>query len=128
MSEATKREPGVPSEFSQLVIMIATSALQQLGQMADPSGKPEINLVGAQGMIDILDMLSAKTKGNLDPEEQKMLNDSLTMLRLHYVEVARAQSAAAPSASPSPVPESGKKEGAPAPESESKTKYRKSYG
>jgi hypothetical protein len=79
-------------------------------------------------MIDILDMLSAKTKGNLDPEEQKMLNDSLTMLRLHYVEVARAQSAAAPSASPSPVPEPGKKEGAPAPESESKTKYRKSYG
>jgi hypothetical protein len=125
MSEETKREPGVPSEFSQLVIMIATSALHQLGQIADPSGKPEINLVGAQGMIDILETLSVKTKGNLDPEEQKMLTDSLTMLRLHYVEVAQARPAGSPPPAPEPevVPPA---ESAAA--SESKTKYRKSYG
>jgi hypothetical protein len=131
MSESQTQQD-TPSQFSQLVIMIATSALQQLGMMPDPSGKPgDVHLEGAQGMIDVLEMLSEKTKGNLDAAETKMLGESLTMLRLHFVEVAQAQKgnptppAAEPAATPPPAPPT---EEAPAASAESKTRYRKSYG
>lgn len=135
MSESKEHE--MPSTFSQLVIMLATTALQQLGQIPDPSGKqPDISLEGAQGMIDLLEMLEAKTKGNLDEAEGKMLRESLTMLRLQFVEVkqatggrqqSRPNTEERPHASPSepasePAPEK------PDEDSQSKTKFRKSYG
>ncbi len=135
----------LPSTFSQLVVMIATSALQQLGQVPDPSGqRAEVNLEGAQGMIDILEALNEKTKGNLDEAEKKILDDSLTMLRMQYVEIKNAsqgrpgepQTDAPPKAEPAPQPESpppaegeGDQPIQPADSSgESKTRYRKSYG
>lgn len=143
MSEAEENKQDLPSTFSQLVIMIATSALQQLGQIPDPSGKrPEVHLEGAQGMIDILETLNEKTKGNLDTAEEKMLSESLTMLRLQFVEVKQAQGGGRPSASAptdsaplepaapagdadqEPVIETPKKQE----ETENKTRYRKSYG
>lgn len=136
-----------PSSFSQLVVMIATSALQQLGQVPDPSGQQSpVSLAGAQGMIDILEMLNAKTKGNLDGQEQKMLTESLTMLRFQYVEVAQAkgkppadsQPQRTGSATPPPEPgaAAGKQTEQPPLETagseetsgESKTRFRKSYG
>ena len=132
-----------PSSFSQLVVMIATSALQQLGQVPDPSGQQSpVSLAGAQGMIDILEMLSAKTKGNLDDQEQKMLTESLTMLRFQYVEVAqdkgkqetgtppRAPADAAPDGKPGRAPDQPPLEttGSAEASGESKTRYRKSYG
>ena len=131
----------LPSTFSQLVIMIATSALQQLGQVPDPSGqRGEIHLEGAQGMIDILEALSVKTKGNLDEGEKKILDESLTMLRMQYVEIAKTQGqesaptggATKPEAS-EPAPEAApSQEEEPIQKStdsgESKTRYRKSYG
>jgi hypothetical protein len=131
----------IPSTFSQLVIMIATSALQQLGQVPDPSGKRgEVHLDGAQGMIDILETLNEKTKGNLDEDEKKILTESLTMLRLQFVEIKKAlerQSAGEKKETPA---EAAKSEAAPSPAAdeepikpsgssdESKTRYRKSYG
>ena len=131
----------LPSTFSQLVIMIATSALQQLGQVPDPSGqRGEIHLDGAQGMIDILEALSVKTKGNLDEGEKKILDESLTMLRMQYVEIAKTQgrgpaptggaekpnaSEPAPEAAPAQDEEPIQK---PTDSGESKTRYRKSYG
>ena len=145
MSEEQKSgEQGLPSTFSQLVVMIATSALQQLGQVPDPSGKRgEIHLEGAQGMIDILETLSEKTKGNLDDEENKILTESLTMLRLQFVEIKKAvqqrpgeaKKDAPPTEAPKPeeappAAESKSNEPIQAPDSsgESKTRYRKSYG
>jgi hypothetical protein len=141
MNEKTSQTnpPPPPSMFSQLVIMIATSALQQLGQVPDPSGRQgPISLEGAQGMIDILETLETKTKGNLDNVEQKMLSDSLTMLRLHYVEAAQhrgdrpaPETPPPPSAEPAPeeaaAPQDEPVQGGPEQE-EGKTRYRKSYG
>lgn len=123
----------LPSTFSQLVIMIATSALQQLGQVPDPSGqRGEIHLDGAQGMIDILETLSQKTKGNLDGGEKKILDESLTMLRLQYVEIAKMKQQAptgAPKTDAPPEPPIGEEPPPkPADSGESKTRYRKSYG
>lgn len=141
MNEEKKTGNELPSTFSQLVIMIATSALQQLGQVPDPSGqRSPVNLEGAQGMIDILEALNVKTKGNLDEAENKILNESLTMLRLQYVEAAKAKGQQPPeeatqttensnSTAPKATPPSDQEPIQSPPDSgESKTRYRKSYG
>jgi hypothetical protein len=77
--------------FANLVMMLGSSAIQQLGKLINPlTGKTEISLEGAQITIDMLSMLREKTKGNLDNEEDKMLTDLLSSLQLNYVETAEA--------------------------------------
>ncbi|MCX7591080.1 MAG: DUF1844 domain-containing protein [Kiritimatiellae bacterium] len=77
--------------FSSLVSMLSATALQQLGKLVNPlTNKTEINLEGAQVTIDMLAMLEAKTRGNLDPDEERMLRNSLATLQMNYVEVAEA--------------------------------------
>jgi hypothetical protein len=43
----------------------------------------------AQQLIDILGMLRDKTRGNLDQNEQSLLDAILFDLRMKYVEIAR---------------------------------------
>lgn len=75
--------------FSNLVIMLSSSAMQQLGKLVNPAtGKAEVNLEGAQVTIDMLSMLRDRTKGNLLAEEEKMLGDILSSLQLNYVETS----------------------------------------
>ena len=77
--------------FTGLVMMLGSSAMQQLGKIVDPSsGKASVSLEGAQSTIDLLEMLQAKTCGNLDAEEEKMLRDLLASLQMNYVQVAAA--------------------------------------
>ena len=79
------------SYFVQLVLMLSGSALQQLGKLVDPqSKKAQVNLEAAQATIDLLDMLEAKTKGNLDKEEERMLRDTLMSLKMNFVETMEA--------------------------------------
>jgi hypothetical protein len=79
--------------FVGLVQMLGSLALNALGKLADPStGKEgEVNLEHAREMIDLLDMLEAKTKGNLSNEERRFLDLQLTNLRLTYVDEVNAQ-------------------------------------
>ena len=73
--------------FMHLVSMLAMSAIQQMGKLVDPgTGKAEINLEAAQATIDMLDMLEARTRGNLDAAETKLLKDTLMSLKMNYVE------------------------------------------
>ena len=73
--------------FINLVTMLSMSAMQQLGKIINPAaGKAEINLDAAQATIDTLDMLSAKTRGNLDNDEARMMKDTLSMLKMNFVE------------------------------------------
>lgn len=83
--------------FAQLVMMFSTSALQHLGKIANPATqKAEVNLDAAQATIDMLDMLQAKTEGNLDDEERRMLKDTVSALKLNYVETSRSAEAESP--------------------------------
>ena len=76
--------------FVNMISMLTMSAMQQLGKIINPeTGKAEINLEAAQAVIGMLDMLNAKTQGNLDEEERKILADTLTMLKLNYVETSK---------------------------------------
>ena len=73
--------------FMHLVSMLAMSAIQQMGKLVDPTtGKAETNLEAAQATIDMLDMLEARTRGNLDAEETKLIKDTLMSLKMNYVE------------------------------------------
>ena len=79
--------------FTNLVMMLASSAMQQLGAAPNPvSGKTEIDLQGAEFSIDMLEMLRMKTTGNVDDEEQRMLTDVLSSLQMNYVQASKAKS------------------------------------
>lgn len=73
--------------FVNLVTMLSVTTMQQLGKIINPAaGKAEINLDAAQATIDTLDMLAARTKGNLDNDEARFLKDTLSTLKMNYVE------------------------------------------
>ena len=98
--------------FMQLVIMLSSSAMQYLGKIINPmTGKTELNLEAAQATIDMVEMLEAKSKGNLDRDEERMIKTTLTTLRMNYVETAAIPAAKAVSETPPAAPvESEKKD------------------
>ena len=60
--------------FQGLVFSLAAGAMQQMGKTVSPvTGKIEKDLEHAQMSIDMLDMLEAKTRGNLTDNESKLL-------------------------------------------------------
>ncbi len=76
--------------FSAFVVSLATTAAVHLGDRPDASsgGEGEVNLEGAKQMIDILDLLEEKTRGNLRAEERQLLEQVLYELRMRYIEVS----------------------------------------
>jgi hypothetical protein len=72
--------------FQQLTAMLATSALQHLGVLPG-SEEQGTDLETASMTIDMLDMLAAKTKGNLSTEEHQMLSESLSSIKMAFVQV-----------------------------------------
>jgi len=78
-------------DFAALLISLGTSAMMHLGVVADPvTGKPaEKNPSLARQTIDTLEMLQEKTRGNLDPDEDRLLQNLLTELRMRFVETQR---------------------------------------
>ena len=74
-----------PTPFNTFVLGLASSAMLHLGTMPDPdTNRREVNLPLAQHTIDILAMLQAKTRGNLDEQEHELLDSLLFDLRLRY--------------------------------------------
>lgn len=115
--------------FINLALMFSQSVMVGLGKLANPmTGKVESpNLDSAQQGIDLLVMLEAKTRGNLDRDESRILKDSIANLQMNFVETAatlgkKPTDAAAPS--PDSAPEA--KDSPPAEPSE--PRFRKSYG
>ena len=73
--------------FQGLVISLAAATMQHLGKTLNPvTNKIEKNLDAASSTIDMLDMLEAKTQGNLSENEAKLLKSILAELKLNYVE------------------------------------------
>lgn len=89
-----------PIDFHTFVLSLGSSALLHLGELERPgAGGPEINLPMAKHTIDILGMLQEKTRGNLTPEEAKLMESLLYDLRLRFVE-ARAGGTSSPPRTP----------------------------
>lgn len=73
--------------FMQLVIQNQQIAMMAMGKIKNPvTDKIERNLEHAKIYIDSLDMLMAKTKGNLSEYEEKFLTETLKELKLNYVD------------------------------------------
>jgi hypothetical protein len=80
-----------PVDFSTFVLSLGTSAMHHLGLLPDPEtgrhAEPDLDL--ARQTIDTLELLQAKTRGNLTAEEEQLLQHLLTDLRMRWVEASR---------------------------------------
>lgn len=145
MTDEAKKNEMNKALFSSLVMMLGSSAMQQLGKLVNPmTNQTEVNLEGAQMTIDMLDMLKDKTRGNLDTDEEKMFTDLLSSLQMNYVQTVQEQKSGGqpeePETTPeAPTPEDPATEDAPADKDAGDSpddkkpdpkdpKYHKSYG
>lgn len=118
-----------------MVLQQANMALMFLGKVPHPqTGEHVHEPETARVFIDQLEMLEAKTRGNLSPQEDKLLKDTLMSVRLQFVEAVNASSAQASTpatgaSSPSGTPASGETapSDASASEEESRKKFTKKY-
>lgn len=79
-----------PLDFSGFVLGLGQMALVHLGEAPEPlSGEVRPDLVQARHLIDLLDLLDGKTRGNLSGEESALLTHLRSDLKLRYVRVAR---------------------------------------
>jgi hypothetical protein len=73
--------------FLGLVQSLSASVWAHLGKQQNPlTGKIERNLREASFTIDLLEMLSAKTEGNLEADERRILENTIAELKLNYVD------------------------------------------
>jgi len=88
--------PAVPPptgpDLQSLFIMLASSALVNLGEAADPeAGERVVDLDQAKEAIDLLSLLRVKTEGNRTEQESHLLEEILYDLQLRFVQVAKGQ-------------------------------------
>lgn len=83
--QVTEDTPLPPPSFEFLAISLKTQAEVHMGliQFGEPQ-KPNARL--ARHTIDMLAMLQEKTKGNLNMEEQRLIDNSLTELRFRFIQ------------------------------------------
>lgn len=90
--ETPKRMPA----FENLIRMLGSNAAMVLGAYADPrTGQPMLDPEAARELIDMLDALHEKTKGNLAPEEDTLLLELLGKLKMTFLEINQAVAAQA---------------------------------
>src|SRR5256885_1238644 len=76
------------ASFASLVNSILTQAMLYLGEIAPQGSEPMLNLDMAKYQVDLLGLLEEKTRNNLTPEEQHLLDTVLYDVRTRYINVA----------------------------------------
>ena len=90
------REEIMSALFANMVIQQTNMAMMMLGKVAHPeTGQFFQDLEGAKMFIDQLEMIEAKTKGNLSRQEDGLLKQGLAALRMAFVESLENQSGGA---------------------------------
>jgi len=85
-SRPEEAQPFPEINFAGFIFSLHTSALLHFGDFPDPvSNEKSRNLPAAKQTIDILDMMKDKTRGNLDENEEKLLEGILYELKMRYV-------------------------------------------
>ena len=73
-----------------LVDFLVRNAAAMLGGMADPrTGQAYLDLEGAREVIDMLDALREKTRGNLSKADDDLLIEVLGQLKLTFMEMSK---------------------------------------
>ncbi|HEW79314.1 MAG TPA: DUF1844 domain-containing protein [Phycisphaerales bacterium] len=83
-----RRGPLPKGDFAALVSMLVTQALFSLGLLEVEGQKKEPDLELAKYNIDMLETIEEKTRGNLTEEEEKVLENMLSQIRMGYVKAA----------------------------------------
>ena len=87
---AEEAMPGI--DFSTFILSLSHSALVHLGDAPDPESKSRrASLPLARQSIDLIALIESKTRGNLTGEEERLITQVLTDLRLRYVELDKGQ-------------------------------------
>jgi|SRR5579872_389142 len=119
------REEILSALFANMVIQQTNMAMMLLGKVAHPETGQFVQDVEASRMfIDQLEMIEAKTKGNLNKQEEGLLKQALAALHMAFVEVVNApvrepQTRTAPAPAPESTPDIAKKPSAAPPPAES---------
>ena len=80
-----------PASFVNFLSTLATNAAASLGAVPHPAtGQRSLDLESGKYWLDILAMMRDKTKGNLHPQESRLLEGILGDLRMQYVQLVRA--------------------------------------
>ena len=85
----SRHGPLPDGDFAALISMLVTQALFALGLIQVEGQKdkePDLEL--AKYNIDMLETIQEKTKGNLTEDEKKMLDNTLSQIRMAYVKLA----------------------------------------
>ena len=78
-----------------LIDLLTRNAAAMMGGMADPrTGQPFLDLEGAREVIDMIDVLREKTRGNLAKADEDLLLEVAGSLKLTFMEVSKAASEA----------------------------------
>jgi hypothetical protein len=81
------REEFLSALFANMVIQQTNMAMMLLGKVAHPeTGQMILDLESAKMFIDQLEMIEARTKGNLSKQEDALLKQALAALRMAFVE------------------------------------------
>lgn len=87
MTDLTHDRDREAALFLQLLLGLQQAAMVALGKLMNPvSGRIERNLEAARNTIDTLSALEARTRGNLGNDEQRVLTQVLTDLRMNYLD------------------------------------------
>jgi len=76
------------ASMSMLIQSLMTQSLYYLGDLAPRGAAPSVNLDMAKQNVDLLGVIEEKTRGNLTPEEQQLLDTALYEVRMRFVSVA----------------------------------------
>src|ERR1700723_1428731 len=94
--------------FDQLVQSVYMTAMMQLGAATHEGQQPQVDILGARQSTDMLAVLAEKTKGNLSPEETRLLDSALFELRMAFLEITQALARSAAAKAPTgPRPGAG---------------------
>jgi uncharacterized protein DUF1844 len=86
----TREEQAASAHFVGLVRNLAASAAANLGEMPNPfTGQVEVDLDGARQVIDLLQALQIKTRGNLTADEVRLVDSLLYDLKLAVVKLQK---------------------------------------
>src|SRR5437016_310149 len=130
------RDEVMSALFANLVVQQTNMAFMFMGRVPHPeTGEVMQDLESAKFFIDQLEMIEAKTKGNLDKREENLLKQSLTALRMAFVEAVEKpaqvtsteKKEVAPPKSETPKIESSTQTSETKLDDESKEKFSKKY-
>jgi len=74
----------------------------QMGAGTQEGQRPRVDIVGARSSIDLLGILAEKTRGNLSPSEDRVLQSVLFEARMAFLELTSMMTVQA--APPPPPP------------------------